>query len=143
MSKLDVWESLKHEISSIVSKIEGTLVNSENGERSRAMENTKNLDMVAGEENSVQAEWIDFGVPEGDGCRRLEPPLESDKNGSEEVEKNPGAEEALPHHVTDLEHRFALMQRIIDRLIVTKLYADRISIDYMLVNAMSLSTDLF
>lgn len=70
-------------------------------------------------------------VPEGDGCKRLDPP--ADIEG-----------EALPRVVAhrhrstaerDDAHRFTLMQKFFDRLTVLKLYADLISIDFTLVIA--------
>jgi hypothetical protein len=79
-------------------------------------------------------EWLPFGVPEGDGCRRLEPTSEIDlmkpgHNIDNDVEDNNKAS----HTPTEIELRFALLQKIIDFLTVLKMYADIITTDYALV----------
>ena len=92
--------------------------------------------------NIKQDEWVDFGVAEGDGCRRFDQPLESDEHRNTVADVDSGlqalnAQMATERHrlrpQSDIEFRFNLLHRIFDRLTVVKIYADLIALDFVLV----------
>jgi hypothetical protein len=119
------WDRLQLELHEIVSKIEGALADQNQMDDSIKL-NQEN-------EKQVASDWLDFGVAEGDGCRRLDPPAESITDFGKGAER---LKEGVHHHVpTDSERRFAMMQKIFDCLTVIKMYADIVTTDFALVKS--------
>ncbi len=79
-----------------------------------------------------ETDFAAIKVPEGDGCKRLDPPPDPD---SEALRKAAHRHRSTPP--SDDAHRFALMQKFFDRLTALKLYADLVSIDFTLVRSAS------
>jgi hypothetical protein len=125
-----LWDRFQLELHELVSKIEGALIDPKQSEHEKEQE-------IAVQDTS---DWLDFGVAEGDGCRRLEPSTESEHLPAESIihfNKGDNKLHERAHYptATDSEHRFAMMQKVFDCLTVIKMYADIVITDYALVNS--------
>ena len=147
-----VWHRLQFEFHDIVSKLVVTLGDPNQGQDSKDHDlatkppDVEWLGFGVPEGDGCRrmeqySDWMAFGVPEGDGCRRLEPTSEIDAMKPEHNTENDQEDyDEASHAPTEIEQRFALLQKIINFLTVLKMYADIITTDYALVcSATSLS----